>query len=238
MRRIALVLAATAFLGTGCGSDRTSNGPASTCGRSVALQWDFGNADGAVLATCGAAGVRWVDVWVNGGLDSSFDCSVYAGTVSLDAGSNFVVVEGIDFDGNTILYRDRFTIDAPSCGSQGTVATRPAEGRVNLDYSVSSAPPCANGACFLWFSVFDDEANSVAAVVNADSVPTMYPYPNDVVFQLPVGPYTVQWMDVVSGGLAERLSCTSPSFSVSPGASVGEQQVVPPSPVLLKASCP
>ncbi len=233
MKRLALVLAA-AVLGTGCFVDDHTT---TTCPRTLTLGWDFRTADGAIAGCSSAsATVPYVDVFANDQPVGSFDCFAYGGTVSVPGGSSLITVEGVD-GSNRIVYRDEFTIDASACGDQA-VAARPAEGRVNLDYTAQSAPPCANGACYLWFSVRDDITGLVAATVDAATVPTTFPYPGDVVFRLPAGPYTVQWMDIVSGGLSELGSCTSPTFTVSPGASFGEQQIVPASPVSLQTSCP
>lgn len=231
MKRLALVLAATAVLGTGCYVDGR------TCSPSVTLEWDshFTTADGAVVGcSSSSADVRTIDVWVNDQFAAQFDCFAARGTVAVPSGSSLVTVEGVDVSGR-IIYRDDFSVDGGGCGNQ-LVATRPAEGRVNLDYSVSSEPPCANGPCFVWFSVFDNIAGEVAATINQNTAG--FEYPNDVVFRLPAGSYTVDWMEIRSGGFLERAACTSPIFSVSPGSAPGEQQLVPSAPVFLKASCP
>lgn len=238
MKRLALVLAA-AVLGTGCIWVDDDD-----CDRSVTLEWDFQTANGTVVGCNGAtvdAGVNVpvVDVFVNDQFAGRFDCFAGRGTIALPEGSSLVTVEGVDAE-NFPAYREEFSVDGRACGNQ-LVVTRPAEGRINLDYGISpasSAPPCAGGPCFVWFSVWDDIVGQVAATINAGTQPTRFPYPNDLVFRLPVGPYTVQFVDVVSGGFAERLSCTTPTFTVSPGAFVGEEQLVPASgPVLLQASC-
>jgi hypothetical protein len=232
MTRLALVLAA-AVLGTGCVvvHDDTA------CDRTVTIDWAFQNADGAVTASCAGAGVQLVDVWVNGGV-VTFDCFGPPGTVLLAPGANVITVEGIDAQ-NRIAYREDFSFDASSCGDHGTIATTPAEGRINLDYTVSTSPPCLNGACFVWFSVWDDIAGQVAATVNASVQPTSFPYPDDLVFRLPVGSYTVQFIDVVSGGFAERCSSANPAtFDVTPGAFLNQVQLVPAAgPVGLSAAC-
>jgi hypothetical protein len=242
MKRLALTLAA-AVLGTGCIAvvDDHEN----TCFPSATVDWSFRNADGGVTSSCNAAGVTWVDVWANGALVGEFDCFGPAGTVALARGANLVTVEGLDapFDaGGAVLYRDEFTVDAAACGHQGTFAAVPAEGRVNLDYATTSAPPCAGGPCYVWFAVHDDIANETAWVANAQFAPTSYPYPNDIVARLPAGSYTVHWMQVVSGGFMERQACAAVGFDVAagnPGLAPGQQQVVPfAGPVSLKATCP
>jgi hypothetical protein len=234
MKRLALVLAA-AVLGTGCFHDD------SPCRRTLTLAWDFRTADGDVVGCSSAsATVPYVDVYANDLPVGSFDCFAGGGTVSLPRGSSLITVEGVSVEVDAterIIYRDEFTIDAGACGDQA-FAVRPGEGRVNIDYTAESAPACTNGTCYVWFSVRDDILGLVATTVNAATAPTTFPYPADVVFRLPVGPYTVEWMDIVSGGLSELGSCTTPTFTVSAGTTPGEQQLVPAFPVSLQTSCP
>jgi hypothetical protein len=233
MNRSALVLA-SALLGTGC--IVVEDDP--PCGRAVTLEWDFQDADGAIRQSCAGAGVSLVDVFVNDGFSGTVSCAAGAATVWLAPGTNLVRVEGIDPDG-FIAYRDERYVEAPACGSQVFVPVRPAEGRIDLDYAVDSTPPCASGGtCFVWFAVFDEVAGEYAAVVNAGSVPTAFPYPSDVVFRLPAGTYTVAWMQIVSGGFWELQSCSPATFTVRGGLASGERQLVPSTgPVLLESSC-
>ncbi len=229
MKRLALVLAA-AVLGSGC-IWMTDD----MCDRTVTLEWDFRTADGAVVSCSSAtAAIDTVEVWIDSRFAGAFSCFDGRGSVSVGSGSHLVTVEA--YEGASRVYRDEFTASA-TCGNQ-IFATRPAEGRVNLDYAVASTPAvCGTGPCFLWFSVWDDIAQEPAAVVNASTVPTLYPFPNDLIFRLPAGPYTVQWMQLVSGGVEQRRACFSPGFSVAPGQSAGEEQFVPAAPVQLQATC-
>jgi hypothetical protein len=229
MKRLAPLLAA-ALLGTGCYHHHDD------CDPSVTLQWDFRTADGVVVGCdFGDAHIRFVDVFVDDVPAVSFDCLAGAGTFVFPRGSRLFTVEGVDVSGvdasERIIYRDEFTVDGNRCGNQ-VIATRPAEGRVNVDYSTTFQPP-PNFVGFIWFSVFDNIAGQVAATIDANVFPETYPYPGDVTFRLPVGAYTVDFMELRSAGALVRRACTSPTFTVVPGSAPGEQQFVPAAPVAL-----
>jgi hypothetical protein len=222
-----LALALAAVLGTGCIIVDDDDTPCSTA--SLTLEWDFLTFDGVTGTVTGCAGadVDWVDVYVDGQFADSFPCTDGAGTVSAWSGS-VVTAEGIDGLGR-IAYRDWVT--APSgCGSR-FAAVRPAEGAVNLNYS---SPACVSSPCFLWFSVYDEEARALAAVVATDSPASVkddYPYPDDVVIRLAVGSYTLDWMQLVSSSYThEAISCAPSTFDVG-GAALTDR------PVGLVASC-
>ena len=80
MKRLAFALAA-AVLGTACGS--TTPPP---CTPSATIDWasgaagtGFKNANGGVTVNCLTAGADWVDVFANGALVGSFNCSSLGG---------------------------------------------------------------------------------------------------------------------------------------------------------------
>jgi hypothetical protein len=220
MKRLALVLAA-AVLGTGCNHD--------DCDPTVTLQWDFRTADGAVVGCSTVdADIRFVDVFVDDLPAASFDCGAGSGSIRLARGSSLFTVEGVDVTGR-IIYRDEFVVDAGRCGNQ-LVATRPAEGRVNLDYGTTLQTVPAN--TFVWFSVFDNIAGQVATEL-AEDVPLFNDYPRDLVFRLPAGSYTVDFMELRSGGAPVRRACTAPTFTVTAGSAPGFAQLVPATPVPL-----
>lgn len=224
MKRIAFVLAA-AFLGTGCivvGDDH--------CSSSVTLEWDFRLSDGSVTG-CAGAGVDEVDVWVDGNFVSTYTCTAGGATISgVGSGTHDVTVEGFDLVAGRIAYRDQRTFQGTSCGDQ-LVAVRPAEGTANLNYSDVG---CTASPCYLWFSVHDEIANATAAVIGDTSpfaVKTLYPYPGDVVLRLPVGSYTLDWMEqVTSVFLGQAMTCSASTFAV---ASATQTTV----PVTLSAAC-
>jgi hypothetical protein len=85
---------------------------------------------------------------------------------------------------------------------------------------------------FIWFQLFDNIAG-VAATTLTDNVPGVNDYPGDVIFRLPIGSYSVDFMEIRSGGALVRRNCTQPSFTVVPGSTPGEQQLVPAAPVPL-----
>lgn len=226
MKRIALA-AAVALAGTGCivvDDDDNTCSPAS-----LTLQWDFQLFDGSPPVGCATAGVEWVDAYVNGVFYDSWSCASGAGTVPVASGGHDVIVEGIDFAGR-IAYRDRVSASA-TCGNR-FVPVRPAEGTANLNYGVAAG--CTSSPCFLWFSVWDDVANTAAAAVYSGSPASVkddYPYPDDVVIRLAVGSYTLDWMELMSASyVPEAATCVATTFDV---ASASETTV----PATLTAAC-
>ena len=207
MKPLALALAA-AVLGSGC-IVVDDDGPA-PCSSNLTLEWDFQLAGGTVTG-CTGADVDWVDVYVDGNVDS-FSCLDGGGTVWAPSGS-VVTVEGIDSAGR-IAYRDWLT--APSSCATRFATVRPAEGTANLDYSASG---CANGPCYLWFAVFDETAGVWAAVIDSGSsasVKASFPYPNDVGIRLAAGQYTLDWMELVSSTFGgEAITCSAAAFDVA-----------------------
>jgi hypothetical protein len=226
MKRLAPVLAA-AVLGTGCimvdDNDCSSS--------SVTLEWDFQRFDGSAPTGCLGAGVDAVDVWVDGQFVDTYACNDGGATVfGIGSGTHDVTVEGVDLAAGRIAYRDQRTFSASGCGNQ-LVRVRPAEGTVNLNYSDVG---CTSTACYLWFNVHDDVADTIAAVIGDTSpfaVKTLYAYPDDVVLRLPVGLYTLDWMEqVTSAFLGQAITCSASSFDVA-------SATLTTVPVTLSAAC-
>lgn len=236
MKRLALALAAVAVLGTGC---IVHNDPphAPACARSVTVDWTFRNYTGTVDPRCANMGVDELDLYVNNAYIGTYPCAGPAVTIDgISAGTQSVRVDAIDLNNhlglgaNRIAYRDLFTLDTNACGDH-PVLSEAAEARVNLDYVVDAAPPCANGPCVVYYQVTDQITGTVAANYAQYAA---VGYPNDVVVFLPLGSFKIDFMQVVSGGLAEKGSRTTPTFSVArPGGGVPNPQLVPATPLLL-----
>lgn len=215
MTRLALILSA-AVLGTGCivvDDDRT-------CARSVTVDWSFQLADGSVTASCSTAGVAFIDVYANGFRVGSFDCFGPPGTVALAQGTNALVVEGVDA-GGAIRYRELSTIDASTCGNQGTILTRPAQGLLVVDYSFFPVNACfATQPTFMWLAVQDDLAGQPAF---ADTGTTSFQLCSTTAaaprYALPVGPFTLVGIEEVlptGGGVTTVGSdCTDRPFEIT-----------------------
>lgn len=209
MKRIAFVLAA-AVLGTGCiwvDDDDCSSS-------SLAVDWTFQLSDGTT-AGCAAADVDFVDLYLGGQFIESADCGQGGTTIRVVEGSHVLTVEGIDSAGR-IAYRDVVNVQAAGCGTRA-IAVRPTEGTVNLDYSAA----CTVSPCFLWFSVFDEVAGTLAAVIGDTSPASLkedFPYPEDVRIRLAAGTYTLEWMELVSRSgvtyAGELISCAPQGFDV------------------------
>ncbi len=203
MNRIVLALAA-AVLGTGCIVTNSSPGDGGCGGSYLTVTWDFTDANGATARTCATASVSnvpvtGVDVLVDGNYvtQAPMACTYYGTSpIPVAAGVHDVMVEGLDANGY-IVSRDRFNATVPSCGDL-TAAAHPAEGYVNLNYTT----PNGVAGDYLWFSVSDLSFSPkvpVAVVDGASSYAqqTTYAWPNDVVFPLPLGDYTLDWMQQV-----------------------------------------
>lgn len=222
MKRLALVLAAAVF-GTGCIFVDDDE-----CDRTVTLDWSFRNADGGVTASCGDADVQVLDVWVNGVFWGSFDCLGPPGTVALVRGANLVIVEGIDSLGR-IAYRDTFSVDASACGSQGTIATQPAEGWLAVDYSFSPVDACFSpGPTFIWLKVHDDVAGQTAFVETGvtafQECSVILAAPR---YRLPVGSFTLLGVEEVSLSLGTvGADCTDRPFDIGAALTTTVQPVL------------
>lgn len=228
MKRIALAAAAAVtLLGTGC--IVVDDDPIPCSSGTLTLGWDFQRFDGSPPTGCAGAAVNWIDVYVDGGFVDSWSCTSGSATIVVPTGGHDVVVEGIDV-ANRIAYRDAVSVST-GCGDR-YVAVRPAEGTVNLNYAVGAG--CFASPCYLWFSVWDDVANTAAAAVydgSPASVKDDYPYPDDVIIRLAAGTYTLDWMELMAFDyLPEAATCGASSFEVA-------SAVMTDLPLTLTAAC-
>lgn len=213
MKPLALAFAAL-MLGSGCIVTHDHE----PCNRSISTDWSFtywsdGGGAWVMNAGCSAAAVSTVDVWMNGQFVENLPCSTGGITITdVPEGTHVVHVEGLASDG-AVLYRDSLSVPAGSCGDH-YVPSYPAEGFVNVDYSASGG--CTSGPCYLWLSAHDDIANQVAVAYSGSGGARTFPYPNDVVLRLPVGTYTLDWMQLVSSQTwtEEARACILPTFNV------------------------
>lgn len=223
MRTLALALSA-AVLGTGCfvGTDDGCDP------RTITVEWStFLTGDGARLG-CTAAGVAFVDIYMDGTLVESWNCGDQGALITdVQPGSYLLTVEGVESNGR-IAFRDEQQIDAGACGGRLMRAV-PAEGFVELEYAFSPSNVCADDPSYLWFQVFDEVAGGVTAAVDAAS-PTVdkvrYLCPDALIFPLPAGPHTLDWMqEMVQTGpgafAVTGAQCSPTGFDVPRGGSVG-----------------
>jgi hypothetical protein len=216
MKRLALVLAAV--LASGCVVIDDDD----PCVGTVTLEWDFQLANGAVPAgtisqICAVAGVTWVDVLMNGQpvLADGFWCTEGGATViDVPQGSYLFTVEGVDAAG-LIRYRHEFEVDS-HCGDQ-FLATRPAAGLVNLDYSLPGGL-CTIAGTFMHFDIRDE--------ITGERIPeqTLSPVacgPDALVRALPAGLYTLEWMEERAtsdpSSAVYRTDCTFRPFEIRGG---------------------
>jgi hypothetical protein len=221
MRRLALLLAAS-VLGTGCIVSHDN-----TCTSTVSIGWPtFLLANGAQTPSCTAAGVSFVDVFMDDLPVGEFDCA-QGGVSVLDvpSGTHRFTVEGLDApaaSGGVILLRDERIVTSSACGEQ-IVTSTPAEGTLVIDYSFASSNVCNPGS-LMWFSVFDEIAGKVAAVADETANTTSFRCGIDAIsFVLPAGAYTLDRIEEVTptpppnGPLVPTANnCSPTTFTVEP----------------------
>ncbi len=218
MKRLALALVATA-LGAGCGTHRAH------CASTMTLSWDFLMFDGARTSSCAAAGtagnpITWIDVYVDGQLAvSGADCGAGGVVISdVGPGAHDVTVEAFDAT-NTIAYRDQLTTNgATACGNVD-VATEPAEGTATLDATYGGTACPGGTPCYLWFSVTDTISGTVASTISQGSstaTKQTFPYGSPARIRLPVGTFSLDWLQLVSGSFSSvAITCAPTSFTVN-----------------------
>jgi hypothetical protein len=218
MKPLALVLAAV--LVSGCVVIDDDH-----CVGTVTLEWDFQLTDGAVPAgsisqICAAAGVTWVDVYMATGAEPAqlvdrFWCTEGGATViDVPQGSYLFTVEGVDAAG-LIRYRHEFQV-ASGCGDQ-FLATRPAAGVVDLNYSLPGGL-CAIGGTFIHFEIRDEITGTLVPTEASLSPATC---PSDIFRALPAGFYTLEWMEERAtsseASAVLRRDCTLRQFEIAGG---------------------
>ena len=217
-----LALAVTALvLGSGCVVS-SSSPPAPSCTSSITTDWTFtywGGTGWIQGGGCGGAGISNVDVYLDGTLVQTVACNTGSLSITNVAQGNHTVdVEGIDATTSAIALRDSFGVTA-GCTDQ-LVHAHPAEGWANLDYGSASATNdsyCKANPCYMWLSVHDNIANQTAAgYSSASGGATTFRYPNDVVFLLPQGNYSLDWMQLVYSNYtsANKGCAPMPTFNV------------------------
>jgi hypothetical protein len=222
MKRLALVLAA-ALMGTGC---IVMDDHLDACTGTVSLDWDFQRWDGSVPTgtvgqVCIAAGVAYVDVFMDGALVDRFNCSDGGVVVTgVSSGQYVFTVEGLDATA-AILYRDEVGVDARRCVDP-LVHARPSQGTVVVDYSLPGNA-CYGGPTYMSLQVWDDAAGQVAFFeppTSGDACTTVAASKPEYV--LPAGAFTLDWihemLDVGGGAYTvKRRDCTNRGFVVPPG---------------------
>lgn len=194
MKRLALA-AAVAVLGTGCFSTDDACDPA------LDITWqDFTDANDAVYATCSAAGVNFVDVFVDGTDGLRFPCTTNTGgTIPIRPGTRVVTVEGVSADGRddpgVILYRDEFDVDITGCGV-AVMEAFPSEQYVQIAYSF---PACTANPSYMWFSLTDLVAGSTIWEISSRfGNPREFDCNQDDLFlAVPAGSYQLEWIEEV-----------------------------------------
>jgi hypothetical protein len=234
MRTLALALLAS-VLGTGCiihDNDTVNGGGDPVCLPStITVAWsNFTAGDGAQLG-CAAAGVEWVDIFMNGTPVETWNCAD-GGAIITDvlSGSYLLTIEGVEANGR-IAFRDEQNVTSSGCGDR-LVFAEPAEGFVALQYTFSPVNQCAGTVAdpsYLWFSVFDVAANATTAAVDANSTlaeKRLYACSLDLVFPLPSGAHELDWMqEMVETSLGvfsvTGAQCALTPFEVPRGGTVG-----------------
>jgi hypothetical protein len=230
MKALALVLAAV--LGSGCVFVDDD------CTGTVSLEWDFRLANGNVPAgtisqICAAAGVAFVDVYLNGQFAGGFSCLEAGATiVDIPEGRYLFTVEGVDAS-ELIRYRHEFEVDS-RCGDQ-LLAVRPAAGFVDLNYSLPGGV-CATSPTFMHYDIRDEITGRLVPTAQSLTPTTC---PQDIVPALPAGTYTLEWMEErsssnLSFSAVLGRDCTFRGFDVAGG----QLTEVPVGIVSAEVACP
>jgi hypothetical protein len=234
MKPLAVVLAAS-LLGIGCIVSDDCNT------RTVSIGWPtFLLADGTQTASCGAAGVSSVDVFMDGQSVGNFACTEGGVSVtSVPDGTHVFTVEGLDAS-SFIILRDEITLGA-TCGEQ-VVSVRPAEGTLRFAYGFEGDGPCFAGGSFIWFNLTDETANAVTVAVDQNSAnPETYVCGDVISFVVPAGTYAVAMEEVVRGATPGQydltaVACIPTRFTVAPAA-LSVVEITMTDPTLTTVAC-
>ncbi len=226
MYRLLALAVVVSTLATGCEE---------TCDvRTVSVGWPtFNRADGVVTSSCSTAGASFIDVFIDGQFVTREDCTFGFVDISVFSGHHVWTVEGLNRQ-NQIVLRDSFVTDGDHCGTL-FVDTQPAAGLVDLQYLFfqGGAPlPQPQQVCapdsLLWLSIFDQTANDLAVLVDRNSSPTAFPCGGPLVLPLPIGDFTLDFMEERGPGpdfALESADCTPHTFTVVRGNGVNATPV-------------
>ena len=178
MKRLALVLAAV-VLGTGC--IFVDDDDSCDSQRHGGLDLPELPRPGHARAARRPASTS-VDIYVNDRYVDDVSLLGPAATIfRIARGATLVRVDAVDLSaGGSGAHRATGTSSASTsatCGNHA-VAAQPAEALLDLNYAAT----CPSGPCYLWFSLFDELAGSVATRVDGATAPTTYVCPADVTF--------------------------------------------------------
>jgi hypothetical protein len=205
-----LLLAALPSLLAACGEPCTA--PALT------VAWRFDLAGGQRDATCQAAGVATVGLWLDGqpaGLDMA--CGQGAATFTgLAAGAHAFTIQGRSAGGQ-LLQQDWGLVEVGACGE--TRATlRPGAGWLRIAYATTSGlchaeddPDHAPG--YIWYWLEDRTTHQLVSRVDGSQAPDSLPCRTEagqavVDVPLPWGLYGLRWIQDVR----DPLSAPSPAY--------------------------
>jgi hypothetical protein len=227
MKRL-LFLLVPSMLATGCVVSDTCDA------RTVSIGWSsFRLFDGSVVTSCGAAGVSFVQLFMDdqpvtsqpGGPPDQFPCNTGGVNVTgvLNDRGHLFTVEALDATSGAIALRDEFTVTPSNC-SDLLLDSQPSEGTFVLDYSFTPNVCTSATSSFIWFSIQDNISGDIIAV-NQGSNPQAYTCGNGTTTPVPIsfalasGPYTLQRTEEVlyPGPTQQAGNCNATAFNVAGG---------------------
>jgi hypothetical protein len=214
MKRIAMLLAAVGF-GTGCVYEST------TCAtRTLSVDWAFVDATGVGNLPCNdaVAGADWVDIWFDGTFQARLACTYYAAVLEgVPSGPHEVVIEGIlggtASGGGTIVTRDWVSaLSIDSCGDTAFHAS-PGEAELSIDYTLPGGS-CLGGT-YMEYSLTDEIAGTSTGIgaTNSCALQRSKACGSPLVFTLPYGRYTADFVDEATVAEAPATVCTGTAVS-------------------------
>lgn len=173
-----------------------SGGAAGGCAP-LGVTWTLKDANNAVVP---CSNPPWADavnmaIYVNGAPAGRFSCTTGApASISLPTGLVDVRIDALDTN-NIIYYRDEKQFLVAACASQGTWASQPGQGWVNVNYTDTCHSPAPS---YIWVKVMDDDASAIAADSSASPTTNVCGAASKVItFRLPKGNFTLQWTEEV-----------------------------------------
>lgn len=177
----------------------------------LTVSWRFDLADGTRDATCAAAGVATLDVWIDGEpAGSGVACAQGAATFTgLAAGVHNVTIQGYDAAGG-LVNRDWLGAAVEACGETRAVA-RPGQGDLHVAYDTTTGlcydpnVPVDPGAepisGYMWYRLTDTTTGVVVSQVagaSSDADKIFYPCSRAMTFRVPYGIYELAWIQDVA----------------------------------------